>query len=312
MIGSMNRGGLDGASWTMDDRFTGYDAAEHRRLPARGRQDAAADRRRRPGHGADHRGCAPGGLRARRPRADGDGRAAALRARRPTASLRLRRDTASLARAVTVASALGTTSAYTWLKLPACDDPDAVFARDHAALRRARRRPRPRPRARTWPVLGARAAAADGPRPRRRAGPALPARTATWPPPWTPPPAPAAGRSGARTASGSRREPTPDERRHPPRTGRRTPAASRSSAAPRRTPAGRTAGCRSLRLAPGVPRTVATGESEVFVLPLAGSLVAQVEPCAGTDARGGLRARRPAARCSAGSPTSCTPAATAS
>ena len=27
VIGSMNRGGLDGALWTMDDRFTGYDAA---------------------------------------------------------------------------------------------------------------------------------------------------------------------------------------------------------------------------------------------------------------------------------------------
>ena len=27
VIGSMNRGGLDGAEWTMDDRFTGYDAA---------------------------------------------------------------------------------------------------------------------------------------------------------------------------------------------------------------------------------------------------------------------------------------------
>jgi len=27
VIGSMNRGGLYGASWTMDDRFTGYDAA---------------------------------------------------------------------------------------------------------------------------------------------------------------------------------------------------------------------------------------------------------------------------------------------
>src|SRR5437764_5462050 len=33
VIGSMNRGGLHGASWTMDDRFTGYDAtsiARHR------------------------------------------------------------------------------------------------------------------------------------------------------------------------------------------------------------------------------------------------------------------------------------------
>ena len=26
VIGSMNRGGLDGATWTMDDRFTGFDA----------------------------------------------------------------------------------------------------------------------------------------------------------------------------------------------------------------------------------------------------------------------------------------------
>jgi hypothetical protein len=40
----------------------------------------------------------------------------------------LQRDTASLTRAITVASALGTTSAWTWLKLPACDDPAAVFA----------------------------------------------------------------------------------------------------------------------------------------------------------------------------------------
>ena len=31
------------------------------------------------------------------------------------------------ARAVTIASALGTTSAYTWLKMPACDDPDVVY-----------------------------------------------------------------------------------------------------------------------------------------------------------------------------------------
>jgi hypothetical protein len=37
------------------------------------------------------------------------------------------RDTVSLARAVTVASALGTTSARTWLKLPACDEPEAVL-----------------------------------------------------------------------------------------------------------------------------------------------------------------------------------------
>jgi hypothetical protein len=36
-------------------------------------------------------------------------------------------DSASLSRAVTVAAALGATSAYTWLKMPACDEPDVVF-----------------------------------------------------------------------------------------------------------------------------------------------------------------------------------------
>ena len=41
--------------------------------------------------------------------------------------LSLRKDTASLARAVTVASALGTTSAWTWLKMPSCDEPEVVY-----------------------------------------------------------------------------------------------------------------------------------------------------------------------------------------
>jgi hypothetical protein len=42
--------------------------------------------------------------------------------------LKLLKDSLSLARAVTVASALGVTSAYTWLKLPAPEDPDAVLS----------------------------------------------------------------------------------------------------------------------------------------------------------------------------------------
>ena len=43
-------------------------------------------------------------------------------------SLRLLKDVASLSRAIAIASGLGTTSAYTWLKMPSCDDPEAVFA----------------------------------------------------------------------------------------------------------------------------------------------------------------------------------------
>ena len=42
-IGSMNRGGLPGAAWELDDRFTAYDADGHRAQRTRRRQDAAAD-----------------------------------------------------------------------------------------------------------------------------------------------------------------------------------------------------------------------------------------------------------------------------
>jgi hypothetical protein len=128
VIGSMNRGGLAGADWEIDDRFTGYDAAgiEQSRLEGGKMLLRLVD---------DDAGTAPTlvacaeavtdlarrGLMAmveplpykRDPR-DGD-------------RLVMLRDTGSLARAVTVASALGTTSAYTWLKLPACEDPEAVL-----------------------------------------------------------------------------------------------------------------------------------------------------------------------------------------
>jgi len=45
VIGSMNRGGLDGASWTMDDRFTGYDAAS---IAANGPTSSRLESCRRP------------------------------------------------------------------------------------------------------------------------------------------------------------------------------------------------------------------------------------------------------------------------
>ena len=42
VFGSMNRGGLAGASFELDDRFTGYDVHVDRPVPFRRRQDAAA------------------------------------------------------------------------------------------------------------------------------------------------------------------------------------------------------------------------------------------------------------------------------
>jgi hypothetical protein len=127
VIGSMNRGGLDGATWTMDDRFTGYDAASIAECRLEGgkmllRIDDADD-----GTAETLAGCA----RAVTELAD-RGLLAMVEPlpyhREPDGTLRMLRDTPSLVRAVAVASGLGTTSAYTWLKMPSCDDPEAVFA----------------------------------------------------------------------------------------------------------------------------------------------------------------------------------------
>jgi hypothetical protein len=127
VIGSMNRGGLDGAAWTMDDRFTGYDARTIAECGLEGgkmllRIDDADD-----GTAETLEGCAEAvtELAAR-------GLVAMVEPlpyhRDSDGSLRMLEDSASLARAVSIASGLGTTSAYTWLKMPACADPEAVFA----------------------------------------------------------------------------------------------------------------------------------------------------------------------------------------
>jgi hypothetical protein len=127
VIGSMNRGGLDGASWTMDDRFTGYDAASIDRFRLEGGKMLLRIDDRDPSTAGTIEGCAVAvselaahGLIAMvEPlpyHREDDGR------------LTLLKDTHSLARAITVASGLGTTSAHTWLKMPSRDDPEAVFA----------------------------------------------------------------------------------------------------------------------------------------------------------------------------------------
>ena len=89
--------------------------------------------------------------------------------------LALRKDTASLARAVTVASALGTTSAWTWLKMPSCDEPEVVYGATTLPCVVLGGAPGPDPEAdlASWGRTlrpGRRA------RPRRRALAALPAR----------------------------------------------------------------------------------------------------------------------------------------
>lgn len=126
VIGSMNRGGLAGTSFEIDDRFTAYDA------------DAIQDRRWQGGKmllriDPDDPATAPtlsacagavNGLA-------GHGLMAMVEpfvAHRIDGRVRNDLTTESVIRSATVAAGLGGTSAYTWLKLPVVDRMDEVLA----------------------------------------------------------------------------------------------------------------------------------------------------------------------------------------
>jgi hypothetical protein len=121
VIGSMNRGGLAGADWEIDDRFTGYDAQSIVDFGLDGGKMLLRLVDSDPGTIPTLESCA---------RAVSELAAHKVIAmveplpyrRDETGKLILQKDAVSLARAVTVASGLGVTSAYTWLKLPAPED----------------------------------------------------------------------------------------------------------------------------------------------------------------------------------------------
>ncbi|WP_252975311.1 Cgl0159 family (beta/alpha)8-fold protein [Janibacter melonis] len=125
VIGSMNRGGLQGSVFELDDRFTGYPAAE---IAARGLD---------------------GGKMLTRIALDDPGPVATLEAsaqavtelarhevmamvepflsRRRDGKVENLLDPDSTIRSIHVASGLGASSAYTWLKLPVVDDLERVM-----------------------------------------------------------------------------------------------------------------------------------------------------------------------------------------
>jgi hypothetical protein len=126
VIGSMNRGGLDGASWTMDDRFTGYDAASIAACGLEGGKMLLRIDDQDAGTASTIEACANAVSElAER------GLVAMVEPlpyqRDENGALFLRKDGPALARAVTIASGLGTTSAHTWLKMPSCEDYETVF-----------------------------------------------------------------------------------------------------------------------------------------------------------------------------------------
>lgn len=126
VIGSMNRGGLAGTSFEIDDRFTAYDAASIARAGLDGGKMLLR---------IDPADAATAPTMASCSQA-----VSALAEQRLMAMVepfishrvdgRVRNDLTpeAMTRAVTVASGLGTTSAYTWLKVPVVDDMERVMA----------------------------------------------------------------------------------------------------------------------------------------------------------------------------------------
>jgi hypothetical protein len=126
VIGSMNRGGLAGASFELDDRFTGYDPAALARFGYEGGKMLCRIDLADPGTVATLEGCARAvtGLA-------GHGLMALVEpfvSRRVDGGVRNDLSTEAVVTSVAIASGLGATSAYSWLKLPVVPDMAAVMA----------------------------------------------------------------------------------------------------------------------------------------------------------------------------------------
>lgn len=120
VVGSMNRGGLQGSAWELDDRFTGYTAREVQERGLDGGKMLTRIALGDPGTVATLESCALAVTELA-----ALGRMAMVE---PFWSLvedgRVRNllDPDSMIRAIHVASGLGSSSAHTWLKLPVVDD----------------------------------------------------------------------------------------------------------------------------------------------------------------------------------------------
>ena len=127
VIGSMNRGGLAGTSFEIDDRFTAYSADRIARAGFEGGKMLLRIDPEDARHGPHPDRLRRGHRRLGRPRADGDGRAVHLPSRRRAGAQRPERPRRSSVRRRWRPDSAGT-SAYTWLKLPVVEDMDDVLA----------------------------------------------------------------------------------------------------------------------------------------------------------------------------------------
>ncbi len=126
VIGSMNRGGLAETVFEMDDRFTGYDAAAISRMGFDGGKMLLRIDPDDPATAATMEACAHAvsDLAGRRLMAMVE----PFIAHRVDGHVRNDLSPEAMILAVTIASGLGTTSAYTWLKVPVVKDMERVMA----------------------------------------------------------------------------------------------------------------------------------------------------------------------------------------
>jgi len=126
VIGSMNRGGLAGASFELDDRFTGYDPATIAGHGLDGGKMLCRIDLADPGTVSTLEGCARAvtGLAGHRLMAMVE----PFVSRRVDGQVRNDLSVEAVVTSVAIASALGATSAYSWLKLPVVPGMDEVMA----------------------------------------------------------------------------------------------------------------------------------------------------------------------------------------
>ena len=126
VIGSMNRGGLAETVFEIDDRFTGYDAPAVARMGFDGGKMLVRIDPADPVTAVTLQACAHAvsGLATRRLTAIIE----PFIARREDGRIRNDLSPEAMMRAISVASGLGATSAYTWLKVPVVPDMEQVMA----------------------------------------------------------------------------------------------------------------------------------------------------------------------------------------
>lgn len=126
VIGSMNRGGLAGTSFEIDDRFTGYDAAAIQRMGLQGGKMLLRIDPEDPATARTLEACATAVSQL----ADRQLMAMVEPFVSHRVDGRVRNDLAvdAVIRSATVAAGLGWSSAHTWLKLPVADEIDEMDA----------------------------------------------------------------------------------------------------------------------------------------------------------------------------------------